>query len=386
MKIVHLCNYFQPQLGYQEYFLAKEHSRMGHDVFVVTGDKYFPFPDYEQTVGRILGDRFVGSGVSRLDGFTIMRLKSMFEFSKRVWLKKLEKTIIGIQPDVVLCHGMASFNSLRIIDLKKRYGFRLIYDDHMLFAVGNKSLLAKLFYRFYNFKKIRRNADKLVGITEETREFIETNYLFPKDEVEMIPLGADTELFKFNEQLRFGFRKTYGICNDTVVITYTGKITERKAPHRIFLALEKIHSEIYSDIAVVFVGDIEGSYQETFLSYRQVASELFHIVQIPMMKNSDLPAVYSGSDFAVWPAEPTASMIEASCCSLPIIGCDYLEERYKNNSGIGIKPGDVDELSAAMLRLINDKDLRLQMGRNGRTLVESELSWNIIAKRFLDME
>ena len=55
MKIVHLTSYFQPQLGYQEYFLAREHIKLGHDVWVVTSDRYFPFPDYDKTVKNILG-------------------------------------------------------------------------------------------------------------------------------------------------------------------------------------------------------------------------------------------------------------------------------------------------------------------------------------------
>ena len=47
MKIVHLMGYFVPELGYQEYYLAKKHKQMGHDVYVIASDLLYPFPNIE---------------------------------------------------------------------------------------------------------------------------------------------------------------------------------------------------------------------------------------------------------------------------------------------------------------------------------------------------
>ena len=41
--IVHVQSYFQPHLGYQEYFLCKSMARLGHDVHIITSDRYAPF-------------------------------------------------------------------------------------------------------------------------------------------------------------------------------------------------------------------------------------------------------------------------------------------------------------------------------------------------------
>ena len=72
MKILHIINYFQPQLGYQEYFLAKEQVKMGHKVYVVTSNLYFPFPNYEQTFQNILGPRKFNPGNKNIDGIRYM--------------------------------------------------------------------------------------------------------------------------------------------------------------------------------------------------------------------------------------------------------------------------------------------------------------------------
>ena len=139
MKIVHLISYFQPQLGYQEYFLAKEHSKMGHDVTVVTSDRYFPFPDYEKTVKPVLGDRIQKPSKSNYENFKIIRLPTLIEFSCRVWLTGLEDTIREIKPDVVISHTIGNFNTLRMANLKSSMDFKLVTDEHM--NVSNTSLI-----------------------------------------------------------------------------------------------------------------------------------------------------------------------------------------------------------------------------------------------------
>ncbi|HRS42508.1 MAG TPA: hypothetical protein P5530_01355 [Candidatus Diapherotrites archaeon] len=37
-----LEKYIKPKLGYQEYYLAKEHAKMGPEVTVITSDRYAP--------------------------------------------------------------------------------------------------------------------------------------------------------------------------------------------------------------------------------------------------------------------------------------------------------------------------------------------------------
>mgnify|MGYP001296093459 CR=1 FL=1 len=384
MKIVHLTSYFQPQLGYQEYFLAREHIKLGHDVWVVTSDRYFPFPDYDKTVKNILGKRIIGSKNEVFDSINVVRLKTLFEYSARVKLKNLKKTIREISPDIVICHGMSNFLSLEIITLKKKLGFKLVYDEHMTKYVANTSFFGNLFYKFFNFNKILMNSDKIVGVADACVEYILSFYKFPKEKVAMIPLGADNELFSFDQNKRELFRKTHNIPYDNIVIVYTGKLTFVKGPHHILLAIKEITDKIPRNITILFVGNIEDNYVETFTNLKNELSTKYQIINISAVKNEALVDVYSASDIACWPRQGSMSMIEAASCGLPIICCDYLTERYKNNNGIPIKEDDIASLSDALLKLINDKELRKEMGKNGREYIDSTLSWKSIAQKFIE--
>ncbi len=383
MKIIHLISYFQPQLGYQEYFLAKEHAKMGHEVTIVTSDRYFPFPDYDKTVKPILGERIVKPSVSTYETFKVIRLPTRIEFSCRVWLTGLEKTIRAIQPDIVISHTIGNFNTLRMANLKSSMNFKLVVDEHMLWSEENNTFLGRAYYALFNFKKILNRADKIVGVADECVEYIVQKYKFPRNKIQMIPLGADTALFQRNEQTGNQFRKKNGIDPGKVLITYTGKLTYAKGPHNILLALESIKEQVKGKIALLFVGNSETTYIDFFEEHLQKMVGFADVHRLPAVKNAELVDIYSTTDIAVWPRQASMSMIEAMACSVPIIGCDFLTERFANNNGISVKEDDIEALAKALSTLVNDPIQRKQKGQNAFELVKTTFDWRIIAEKFI---
>src|SRR3989338_2559674 len=102
MKIVHLMGYFVPELGYQEYYLAKKHRDMGHDVYVVASDLLYPFPNIENMLkesGAGNTSRNRKPGLAVVDGIKVCRLKHFFEYSDFILAKGLKQTLAGINPD-----------------------------------------------------------------------------------------------------------------------------------------------------------------------------------------------------------------------------------------------------------------------------------------------
>jgi len=383
MIIVHLCNYYQSKLGYQEYFLANIHARMGHEVHVVTSDRYFPFPDYKNTVESILGDRFVGVFSMLEDGVNVHRLPVLFEYSARVWLIGLEKKMKSINPDLVICHGIFNFNTIRLSIIADLLKAKIIIDDHMLYSEIKKGISSKLAYSIFSsyFSPfIESKADMIVGVAEECIQYIKEYMKIDSDKLRMIPLGADEVLFQYNSTLGIELRQELDIDKEKCVIVYTGKLTEKKGPHLIIEALSTIEESL-NNVAVLFVGNLDRNYSQKF--ERFVKQSPVPIFRLPAVKNSELCRIYNASDIAVWPQQGSMSMIEAMSCGLPIICIKNLTERYKNNNGLPIEEGNVKELSKALHTLISDKNLRMTMGKNSREFVEKELSWKKIAESFI---
>jgi glycosyltransferase involved in cell wall biosynthesis len=72
------------------------------------------------------------------------------------------------------------------------------------------------------------------------------------------------------------------------------------------------------------------------------------------------------------------AVIEAMSCGLPIVATDVggNPELVDASNGVLVRPGDVDDLSAAIARLLDDPERRRSMGRASRSRVERDFSWD----------
>jgi glycosyltransferase involved in cell wall biosynthesis len=112
-----------------------------------------------------------------------------------------------------------------------------------------------------------------------------------------------------------------------------------------------------------------------WLGYRTDMPAIFgdcHIVCLPTYYGEGLPKV----------------LIEAAACGRPIVttdtpGCRDIVRDGVN--GVLVAPRDVAALSAALRRLIDDKQLRAEMGRRGRALVEAEFTVETVVQATLSV-
>jgi glycosyltransferase involved in cell wall biosynthesis len=81
-------------------------------------------------------------------------------------------------------------------------------------------------------------------------------------------------------------------------------------------------------------------------------------------------------------------LIEAASCGLPIVSTDVpgCREIVRDDyNGILVPKGDSFSLSSALLRLIEDPDLRAQMGKRGRELVLDKFSSKYVITKTLNI-
>lgn len=360
--------------------MAREHVKAGHETYVITSDRNFPHPDYNNSAKSLYGEKKIGVGWFSHNNISIIRLPALINWRTRVWLKGLHKTLNQIHPDLVISHSVLDFNTMRI--LLRNYKFRFIVDEHQLLGQVDKSLLGRFSYfifRILFLKILLRKAEKIIAISEGCIPTLNKYFGIPIERVELIPLGADNELFKFSKERRFLFRKKHSIDDDTIVIIYTGKLYEQKKAHIIIEAVNKLKTK--KKIHLLFIGNIISEYQNMFA--QSVQKLKYPYTHLPFLKQDGLISAFCAADIAVWPGAATISTLEACSCGLPIICTDDLRERYKYNNGIGIKFGNVNELKNAFQFLITNEDKRKEMGRRSAEYIKNELSWKKITERFI---
>ena len=386
MKIVHVIDYFQPKLGYQETFLAREHAAMGHEVCVVTSDRYNRGIYTGNAAAGVLGSRLKTAGFFTEEGIKVWRLKTLFELPNIIWVIGLEKKIRELKPDLVIMHGITNLLAVRIAGLKKKgMNFKLVFDDHAIpeNSTGRMRALYPLF-RWLFSPGIQKAADALVAILPETKAFMNTRYGVPLERISVIPLGADTGLFRFDAAARRELRQQLGFKDGEVVFIYTGKIIPmRQLP--VFIEASAILMQKHLNIKTLFVGGGSPSYIEELKDNVKSKSLSDKFTWLEAVPNEQLYRIYAAADAAVWPYGASLGMREALACSLPIIiGQEArVTELVEGGNGFLFREGDAGDLAQKMEMLL-DTGRRAEMGRNSRKLVEEKFSWKTIARQFLE--
>lgn len=364
MKIVHLVPNFNLDQKYQEFYLAKYHARLGHDVFVVTTNKKI------KEISKY-----------RINNFTVICLPKKFGYSDFILAKHLKTTLKKINPDIVHAHDMTQGFQVQAAQYKKEIGYRFIIDQHRYSLDIRPSLLVRLEYLFFrrlvaNFAYKR--ADYITAIVPEAKEFINKFHSY-RGEISVIPLGFDPELFFPDEGLRKKMRLKYKVANDSFVIVCTGNMQEFK---KIEILVEAFNAIINDNVHLFLVGNIKLSYKNVLCSLAQRGANI-HFV--PNQNDESLNEFYNMSDIAVWPFFPTVSIINALGSGLPVILPDTNVSKYyfQGTSGRMFKTGDVKSLRNIMQDLIVSKANLLELKNDLYTQVTQKYSYIELAKQYI---
>ena len=385
MRIIHINAHYQDGLGYQDYYLGLEHSRQGHEVHFVTSDQHFNFPDYENTVQNIIGNRYIGTGTFQNEyGVPVHRLRGK-RIGGLMWLIGFGQKLRELNPKFIISHGTFTFQSVRLLFLAQQLNCRIVFDDHTTQNVIRKGAIADVIFWLFRClfsRKFLRVAHKIVGISASCMDILCDKFGLYGPKVVLIPLGTDTNLFKPNPSLRQQYRSELGVADDEILVVYTGKMYEEKNVHLIVEALNDPAVTQNKKIVIHLVGNIGDTYRPVL--EQKMSQSVNRLIYRPAVEQAQLPSIYNAADVAVWPSHTTTSTIDASACGCPIVCVDYMSERLKNNNGFGIKDGDLSALKQVLTQLISQPELRKKMGQRGLELIENELSWKHISQAFIE--
>lgn len=386
MRIAHVISYFQPEFGYEEYYMAREQATMGHEVHVVTSDRIFPFKNVKKMlsdIGSPYKDRMRPEGAETVDGFTVHRNRTGMEILYDFMIfKGTAETLEKIKPDVVHAHGLWPWSTYQAAKNKDKIGYRLILDEHGYATTYDLAKNLRNWALDKEYRMIRaplaryslKRADGVVAVSGETEEFLRSFY--GRKNVKMIPLGVDEKKFKFDRKRREKARRSLGLSDEFVVIT-AGRLEKAKRIGSIIEALGGIKSD---RIRLVVVGSGDQEYLDDL---KRKADE--RVIFTGFKRSEELSDLYCGADLAFF-GKASITIREAMSCSLPLLLFDNEDMRslLKWDNGIAVKD-DPKALADELTRLMDDLDLLKKMGKNGRGIVEKELSNHVEAEKLLDL-
>lgn len=398
MKILFLTQYCPPEVGAPQnriFELAKGLQRNGHQVTILTAMPNYPVGEvFEGYRGKILmeeeleGIRVVRTWIytTPSKGF-IARLMNYFSFtltSVLLGLWKVGKHDIIFTESPPLFLGGSGY--ILSVLLQSKYIFNvsdLWPESAVKLGVLKNEPLIKMSTMLEEFCY-----DKADLISGQTRGIVENiaSRGYQREKIFLLTNGVDTTLFSKahrDEKLR----AELGIAGKFALV-YAGIHGLAQGLEVMVRTAERLRD--YPEIAFVFVG--EGPEKELLIDLTRELG-LTNVHFLPLQKKKDMPRLLAAMDATIIPLKKLdlfkgalpSKMFEALASELPIVLAVDGEARVlieAAEAGIYVEPENVDEMSAAVLKLYQNPDLVKKLGANGRVYVEENYSRKRILEKF----
>jgi glycosyltransferase involved in cell wall biosynthesis len=234
--------------------------------------------------------------------------------------------------------------------------------------------------------KVIELCDSIITVSEWSKQDILKFFPIDKDKVFVTPLAAE-DIYKpiDKEKCREFLTKQYGIR--TPFILYIGGFSPRKNVKALINAFSKVYKNLDADYSLVIVGATkdQGEYLSQFSSNLDLASRIIFTGFAP---EEHLPILYNGCEAFVYPSLYEGfglPPLEAMNCGTPVITSNLTSiPEVVADAGILINPHNDSELEEALLRLLNDEDLRKKYSKKGLQRAKN-FSWEITAAKTLEV-
>ena len=214
-----------------------------------------------------------------------------------------------------------------------------------------------------------RNAAHIITLSEYSRRDIMETYGIAPERISVTPASAPASFAPVTDEKELArVRDLYGIKGDYVLSV--GSIQPRKNLSRLIAAYSNLRRAQPGGKLpqLVLVGKCAWLYDETLRTIKdlEVSNSVVLTGYVP---EDDLPALYSGALFFVYPSyfegfglPPLEAM---KCGAAVIVGNKTSLPEIVGDAGVLVDPFDVNDVACAMERLMRDSSFRSQLQAKG---------------------
>jgi glycosyltransferase involved in cell wall biosynthesis len=231
-------------------------------------------------------------------------------------------------------------------------------------------LMPKIDYWYYkNIQKYTlRKAQRVITISKDVANGVKQFYGIPEELIRVVYLAA-AEHFKQSsaEQIK-AIREKYLLPEEYFV--HVGHLDRKKNLTNLVRAFNIARQKTGFQGKLVLVGELypKGHDAELVPTIHNLGLDN-DVVFTGGVPDVDLPAILSGAMAKVFPSIHEGfglAVIEAMACGTPVIvGRAGAVEEIVEDSGIILDQVDIDSIAEALIRIIKDNDLRINLSRKG---------------------
>lgn len=296
-------------------------------------------------------------------GITAQIIESRGRFDKRT-INQLLELIHQHRISVIHSHNYKA-NFVGLLAARKAR-IPIIATNHLWTQADFKLRL----YEFFDGLLLRK-FKKIIVVSEQVRkDMLKAN--IPATKITVIKNGIS-----FAKEAGDGtkFKIGFGIPNNALIVGCIARLSPEKGHTYLLKAAKEITDNNHNVYFILFG---EGPLQEELIN--KVRSLGLEKRVLFAGYRDDIKNIYSAIDILIQPSLREGlplSLLEAMSYGTPVIATSVggVSELITNmRTGLLIKPGSVEEISQALKTLINDAQLRAELGKNAQELVKEHYS------------
>lgn len=351
--------------------LSKEMVKQGHFVTILTSDLYKP------------DERYPINNPEWIEGVRIIRYKYISD-----WLAWGNKIYISPgmirylknnlnEYDLVHLQDLISFQAVAASNYCKKYKVPYILTSHgSIHWLMKKSFMNQFYYRLAG-SKILKNADKVIAYTPFELEQYK-NVGIDEKKINVIPSGIDLSKY-LNLPKKGKFRKKFGISENQKIILYLGRIHEIKGIDILIRTFKDIITD-FDNVKLIIAGPDDG-----YLSQSKELLDKLDIVQNvlftgPIYGKEKLSAYVDADVFVLSSKYESFGnvVLESLACGTPVViteNCAIAGLMAKGSIVVGY---DQEKLKNAILKILENEQLRETIGNDGKKFIKETFSFQKI--------
>jgi len=247
--------------------------------------------------------------------------------------------------------------------------------------------LTKESARYYgHIDQAVRWTDHIIAVSESTKRDTVQHLGVPEDKITVVYEAANPIFHPIDrEKAREQVRNRHGV--DGPYILFVSTIEPRKNVPTLLRAVWQLMECYKEDVHIVLAGGKGWLFGDTFavVDELKLDSRVHFVGRVP---SEDLLYLYNAAELLAHPAFYEGfglPPLEAMACGLPVIVSNVASlPEVVGDAGLLIDPHNVDELTIAMWRVLNDDQLRQEMREKGLRQAGC-FSWERAARETLDI-
>lgn len=235
--------------------------------------------------------------------------------------------------------------------------------------------------------KAYKRSEHLIAVAPGIKKALVVDFGIESHKITVIPNGANVELLKPMDTNQA--REELNLSGSDYLVTFVGHLAAWHGIEHLIKSIPYVIRE-GSKTKFLIVGD--GLVKEKLIELARQLGVSGNISFTGMVQYDKVPLYINASDVCVAPMKKDIlgsplKLYEYMACGKPVVATrassfDVLE---KSGAGVLVNPENSAEFANTLVKLLQESELRKQMGENGRRYVVENRSWESVARRVAEV-